>query len=359
MREETADDAETGATLSIRIGADPPDRLDKALVRDAPEAAALTRSRLARLIEAGMVRRDAKVLTSARTPVAEGDIITVVLPPAAEIEARPEPIPLHVLHEDAALIVVDKPAGMVVHPAPGTPSGTLVNALLHHCGDSLSGIGGARRPGIVHRIDKDTTGVLVVAKTDLAHQGLAAQFAAHAAAREYLALVHGVPNVGDPRLQGLPGVAVETGGAIRIATGIGRHRTDRQRQAVSMTAGRAAVTRLWRRESFGTPPCLALVTCRLETGRTHQIRVHLAHVGHGIVGDPVYGGARQASARAIGADAAAAVAGFPRQALHAGSLGFRHPATGEWLEFHAPLPPDMARLVDMLRAGGATDAHDG
>lgn len=337
-----------GGVLHILIGADPPDRLDKALVRDAPDTAALSRSRIAKLIEAGAVRRGAEPLASLRARVAEGDVITLALPEPEDIEARPEAIALNILYEDAALIVVDKPAGMVVHPAPGSRSGTLVNALLHHCADSLSGIGGARRPGIVHRIDKDTSGVLVVAKTDQAHHGLAEQFAAHTAAREYLALVHGVPDPGDARLRGVAGVTAEAGGAIRIATGIGRHRTDRQRQAV-MAGGRAAVTRFWRREVFGQPPCLSLLACRLETGRTHQIRVHLAHVGHGIIGDPVYGGARRVSAAALGPEAAAAVAAFPRQALHAATLGFSHPVTGVWMDFAAPLPADMAGLIGLLR----------
>lgn len=273
----------------------------------------------------------------------------ITLPEIEEIEARPEPIALRIIHEDDDLIVIDKPTGMVVHPAPGTPSGTLVNALLHHCGDSLSGIGGARRPGIVHRIDKDTSGLLVVAKTDRAHHGLAAQFEAHSAQRRYLALAHGVIDAGDARLRGLRGISFEPGNLLKITSMLGRHPHDRQRQAVSFTQGRHAVTRAKLRESYGTPPAAMLVECRLETGRTHQIRVHMAYAGLGLIGDPVYGGARRASGRALG-PAAETVMRFPRQALHAAHLGFVHPASGKELAFDSPLPDDMAILLAELRA---------
>ncbi|TCP26451.1 ribosomal large subunit pseudouridine synthase D [Rhodovulum adriaticum] len=335
--------------LTVVIGPNPPPRLDKALARDVPEQAGLTRSRLAKLIAEGGVSRDGVPLTEARAKVAEGDTIEIAIAEPAQIATRPEAIALTVVHEDAHLIVVDKPAGMVVHPAPGSPSGTLVNALLAHCGDSLSGIGGERRPGIVHRIDKDTSGLLVVAKTDKAHAGLAAQFAAHSVDRRYRALVVGLPDAGDPRLRGLAGVSAEPGGVLRIATQIGRHRTDRQRQAVLPGGGRHAVTRMQVVERFGTPPAAALVECWLETGRTHQIRVHMAHIGHGLIGDTVYGGRRKLSARAVGETAAEAAAAFPRQALHAATLGFVHPETGEHCHFAAPLPADMTGLIATLR----------
>ncbi|KFI24269.1 RluA family pseudouridine synthase [Haematobacter missouriensis] len=341
--------APSGRVLSVLIGEDPPARLDKALARDVPEGEALSRSRLARLIAAGAVRRGEEALTDTSARVAAGEEITILLDPPEELETLPEAIPLVVVWEDDDLIVVDKPAGMVVHPAPGSVSGTLVNALLHHCGDSLSGIGGARRPGIVHRIDKETSGLLVVAKTDRAHHGLARQFEAHTVHRHYRALVHGVPDAADPRLRGVRGVGFEPGGILRIVTGIDRHRTDRQRQAVTFTGGRHAVTRARVEERFGQPPAIALMDCWLETGRTHQIRVHLAHAGHGLVGDPVYGGRRKASARALGPEIAAAVDAFPRQALHAATLGFTHPVTGEDLAFESPLPDDMATLVALLR----------
>ncbi|MBU2962604.1 RluA family pseudouridine synthase [Citreicella sp. C3M06] len=336
--------------LRIVIGEAPPARLDKALARDVPEEAALSRTRLAKLIADGAVMRRGEVLSDPKAKVVEGDEIAIILPKAEESHIGPEDIPLDIVWEDADLVVVNKPVGMVVHPAPGTPKGTLVNALLHHFGGALSGVGGIARPGIVHRIDKDTSGLLVVAKSDRAHHGLAAQFEAHSADRAYLALCHGAPNAGDPRLLGTRGVSMESGNVIRIQSGLARHKTDRQRQAVYFDGqGRHAVTRARVLESFGTPASLALVECRLETGRTHQIRVHMAHAGHGLVGDQTYGGRRKPSPAALGEAAAAAVTGFPRQALHAAELGFDHPVSGEQLLFEAPLPEDMARLLSVLR----------
>ncbi|MGR3403340.1 RluA family pseudouridine synthase [Paracoccus sp. (in: a-proteobacteria)] len=336
------------STLLITIPANPPDRLDKALALAVPEAAALSRSRLARLIAEGAVSGPGGVARDGKARVAEGQQYRIALPQIAAVETRPEPIPLTIVHEDADLIVIDKPPGMVVHPAPGSPSGTLVNALLAHCGDSLSGIGGERRPGIVHRIDKDTSGLLVVAKSDRAHHGLAAQFEAHTAQRRYLALVHGVIDAADPRLRGTPGLTFEDGGVLKIASRLARHATDRQRQAVWFDKGRHAVTRARMIESFGRPPSAMLVECRLETGRTHQIRVHMSHAGLGLIGDPVYGGARRASIRSLG-EAAAEVQAFPRQALHAAHLGFDHPVSQQALAFDSPLPQDMQRLLDRLR----------
>ena len=335
--------------LSVVIAADPPARLDKALARDVPEEAALSRSRLARLIAEGAVRRGGIVMGDATARVAAGDVLEITLGPAEVLETRPQAIALDVLHEDADLIVIDKPAGMVVHPAPGSPDGTLVNALLHHCGDSLSGIGGARRPGIVHRIDKDTSGLLVVAKSDRAHHGLAAQFEAHSAHRRYRALAYGLPDAADPRLRGVRGVAFEGGGILCIQSRLDRHRHDRQRQAVYFDRGRHAVTRARVVESFGQPPQLALLDCWLETGRTHQIRVHLAHAGHALVGDPVYGRPRKLARGALPEGGAEAVAAFPRQALHAAELGFSHPVTHAPLRFETPLPADFAALLDHLR----------
>lgn len=332
----------------MTIPANPPDRLDKALALAVPEDAALSRSRLARLIAEGAVTGPDGPATDVKARVAEGQEYRITLAPPEPVETRAEAITLVIAHEDDDLIVIDKPAGMVVHPAPGSPSGTLVNALLAHCGDSLSGIGGERRPGIVHRIDKDTSGLLVVAKSDRAHHGLAAQFEAHSARRRYLALAHGVIDAADPRLRGTPGVTFEEGATLRIATHLGRHPTDRQKQAV-LPQGRHAVTRARLVERFGRPPAAMLVECRLETGRTHQIRVHMAHCGLGLIGDPVYGGARRASVRALGAAADAARA-FPRQALHAAHLGFVHPVSGLDLSFDSPLPPDMQGLLDLMRA---------
>ncbi|WP_343081727.1 RluA family pseudouridine synthase [Ostreiculturibacter nitratireducens] len=335
--------------LRVVIGEAPPERLDKALARDVPEEAALSRSRIAKLLAEGAVSREGVTVTDAKARVAEGEVFEIALGAPEPVETAAENIPLNVVWEDGDLIVIDKPAGMVVHPAPGSREGTLVNALLHHCGASLSGIGGELRPGIVHRIDKETSGLLVVAKSDRAHHGLAAQFEAHTVTRHYYAVVHGVPDAADPRLHGVRGVSFEPGGVIRIATGIGRHRTDRQRQAVTFEGGRHAVTRVKVLEGFGHPPAAALVECWLETGRTHQIRVHLAHCGHGLIGDPVYGGRRKLSPAAVGERGAEAAAAFPRQALHAATLGFTHPVTGERLDFASPLPADMEALLAALR----------
>jgi len=289
------------------------------------------------------VRVNGTVADDTKARPAEGDQVEITVEAAEESHIGPEAIPLTILYEDSHLIVVDKPAGMVVHPAPGTPSGTLVNALLHHCGDSLSGVGGLRRPGIVHRIDKDTSGLLVVAKDDRAHHGLAALFEAHDIDREYRALCHGVPDANDPRLRGLRGVSFEPGNILCLRTELARHKTDRQKQAVCWSGGRHAVTRTRVIEDLGAA---ALLACWLETGRTHQIRVHMAYAGHGLIGDPVYGGNRRMPAAQPGAGAARA---FERQALHAARLGFAHPVTGEPLEFLSPLPPDMAGLLTSLR----------
>lgn len=335
----------------MTIGPSPPDRLDKALARFVPDEADLSRTRLARMIAEGAVSRDGQAVTDPKARVAEGEVYDLTIDPAVETATAAQDIPLKVVYEDADLIVIDKPVGMVVHPAPGSPSGTLVNALLAHCGDSLSGIGGERRPGIVHRIDKDTSGLLVAAKSDRAHHGLARQFADHSVQRHYLAVVHGVPDPADPRLRGTRGVTLEPGGIIRIASGLARHRTDRQRQAVVWDTGRHAVTRVRVVERFGA--AAALVDCWLETGRTHQIRVHMAHAGHGLLGDATYGGKRKVSPRAVGAAAAAMAEAFPRQALHAATLGFVHPVTGDEMAFSSDLPADMAALVAALRAGAA------
>ncbi len=275
----------------------------------------------------------------------------MVLPVAVELETLAEDIPLDVVFEDAHLIVVNKPAGMVVHPAPGSETGTLVNALLHHCGDTLSGIGGKKRPGIVHRIDKDTSGLLVVAKTDAAHQGLAAQFAAHQLERLYRAVVWGRPSAVDPRLAGINGVRFEKGNVVRISGNIARHKTDRKRMAVVKDAGRHAITRARTDESFGPTdrPVASLLTCWLETGRTHQIRAHMSYVGHALIGDPVYGSRRAVPKNALSVTGLEALRGFARQALHAATLGFVHPVTSEELRFEAPLPADFDGLLIALR----------
>lgn len=333
--------------LSLRIAPDAGPRLDKALAASVPEAEALSRSRLARLIAEGAVRVEGTVVTDQKARAGEGQAVEITLAEATEVETRPEPMALDIRHEDADLLVVNKPAGLVVHPAPGTPSGTLVNGLLHHFGGDLSGIGGEKRPGIVHRIDKDTSGLLVVAKSDRAHHGLAEQFADHSVERRYLALCHGAPDAADPRLRGLRGVSFE-GKRVKITTHLARHKTDRQRQAVLFEGGRHAVTRLTLEQAFGP---VALISAELETGRTHQIRVHASHIGHALIGDQTYGGRRRVSAKAMGEDLAHRLNSFPRQALHAQTLGFVHPVSGEALRFEAELSADMAALIDALNAG--------
>ena len=290
----------------------------------AAKLADLSRARLQALIGQGALSLDGVVVTEPASKAVAGRYLLHV-PGIVAAEPGPEAIPLTVLFEDAHLIVVDKPAGMAAHPAPGSETGTLVNALLHHCGASLSGVGGVARPGIVHRLDKDTSGVMVAAKSDAAHAGLSALFAAHDLERVYIALTRGAPE---------PGRGT-------IATRIGRSPHDRKKMAVLRSGGRDSITHYQTEQRFGPAerPLAARVACRLETGRTHQIRVHLASKGAPCLGDPVYGsGAPAAAVRA-----AMAEAGLSRQALHAAVLGFRHPITGEVLRFETPLPADMAR----------------
>ena len=302
------------------------DRLDKALAAAVPD---LSRSRLQALIAAGALDLDGQVLTDASAKARPG-AYTLLIPPPQAAEPQPQELTLAILYEDADLIVIDKAAGMAAHPAPGTPDGTLVNALLHHCAGSLSGIGGVLRPGIVHRLDKDTSGVMVAAKSDRAHQGLAALFAAHNLERAYIALTRGAP---DPP-QGA------------VTTRLGRSPHDRKKMAVLKTGGREAITHYRVQAVYGSAsrPLAARVLCRLETGRTHQIRVHLAHKGAPCLGDPTYGhGTPSAAVR----DAIAA-SGLKRQALHASVLGFVHPVTGAPLRFETSPPPDMQALEAAL-----------
>ena len=323
------------------IGENPPPRLDKALARNVPERA-ISRSRLSRMIADGAVEVNGVVAIEQKARVFEGDKIIIHVPEAVESHMLPEPIALEIQYEDDDLIVVNKPAGMVVHPAPGSPSGTLVNALLAHCGDRLSGVGGLKRPGIVHRIDKDTTGLLVVAKSDVAHQGLAAQFLDHSVDRLYTAICFGVPSAADPRLMGLAGTSFEVGNQLKIITQLARHKTDRQRQAVVLQNGKHAVTRVRVLQELSCGSA-AVVECKLETGRTHQIRVHMSYTGHALLGDQTYSRRRK-----LAGEHTEQVALFPRQALHAGLLGFRHPLTGRTLRFTVPLPMDMQELITLL-----------
>ncbi|MDA1100611.1 MAG: RluA family pseudouridine synthase [Proteobacteria bacterium] len=295
----------------------------------------LSRMRIKALIEAGQARvgqtGDMRTVTEASYRVKPGEVIELRIPPAEEAVPKPQAMDLTIVYEDEHLIVIDKPAGLVVHPAPGNPDRTLVNALLAHCGDSLSGVGGVRRPGIVHRLDKDTSGLLVAAKHDAAHAGLSALFARHDIQRRYRALVWGRPRQGNGRIEG----------------NIGRDPNNRKKMAVVARGGKAAVTHYTQVEAYGlvASPAASLVDCRLETGRTHQIRVHLASIGHPVLGDPLYGGARRGRGAELGAALAHAIGAFRRQALHAVELGFRHPMDGRDLIFHSPLPHDMQVLV--------------
>jgi 23S rRNA pseudouridine1911/1915/1917 synthase len=359
---EETDDHEGEAEAANAVA--PPEAAGERLDKWLPEAfAGLSRSRARSLVEDGRVRVNGAPVTDPRAKVIAGAAYAVELPAPEGADAKPEDIPLDILFEDKHLIVIDKPPGMVVHPAPGQWTGTLVNALLHHCGPSLTGIGGVTRPGIVHRLDKDTSGVMVAAKSEAAHTALVAMFAAHNIERAYLAVTRGAPR---------PLIG-------RIETRIARSPNDRKKMAVvrekhvkhdpysddpdrqeseDSQHGRHAITNYRVLESWGhldgtgTQPAAALVECRLETGRTHQIRVHMAHIGASVLGDPVYGRGR--GIKSVGKGPAwdrarAAADAFPRQALHAAILGFDHPVTGKPLRFERTPPEDMAGLIEALR----------
>jgi len=347
----------TSTEKSIRVvDGEAGGRLDRVLAAHVVE---LSRTRLKALIEEGGVTVDGRTIRDPGHRVKSGAAIVIDIPPATPAKPAPEPIPLSVVYEDADIIVTDKPKGLVVHPAAGNWTGTLVNALIAHCGDSLSGVGGERRPGIVHRLDKDTTGLMVVAKNDRAHRALAAQFAGHGRddgpfERGYLAFVWGAPE----RPRGT------------IDRPIDRHHQARSRMAVR-EGGRKAVTHWQVLERYGGQketghagksgrpgePVASLLACRLETGRTHQIRVHLASIGHPLLGDDVYGPGFRTKAGLLLAPAQAALRALGRQALHAHILTIEHPITGKILRFRSELPPDLARLHDMLAATGADSSE--
>jgi 23S rRNA pseudouridine1911/1915/1917 synthase len=300
-----------------------PARLDKALA----EATGFSRARVQGLIDEGRVDVAGKTATAASMKVTGGTEFRIIVSAAMPAEAAPEDIALVVAYEDAHLIVVDKPAGMVVHPAVGNITGTLVNALLHHCRGNLSGINGVARPGIVHRIDKDTSGLLVVAKSDAAHEGLAVQFAAHTVHRRYIAVCAGHPSPAE--------------GTINAR--VGRSDADRKKMTVlpnNSSRGKTAITHYKVLERLHDA---AVIECRLETGRTHQVRVHCASIGHPLLGDPAYGRTPKSLRECLER------LGFARQALHAAELGFVHPVTGENIRFRSDLPADMAELIDQLR----------
>lgn len=314
----------TAEAAATDVGA----RIDRFLAAAWPD---LSRARISALLLAGdiaLAGGDARRIGPA-VKVRAGDVFVATPPPPAPATPAAEAISLDVVYEDDDLIVVDKPAGMTTHPAPGQRSGTLVNALLHHCGASLSGVGGVARPGVVHRIDKDTSGLLVAAKHDLAHRGLAAQFEAHSVERLYFALVWGSPGASEGTIEGA----------------IGRDPRNRKRMAVT-PSGKTAVTHYRVTGRYGV--AAAELTCRLETGRTHQIRVHLTQAGWPLIGDPVYGRPTAARRSRLDGPALATALAFPRQALHAGVLGFEHPTRGERLRFERPPPTDMDELKRAL-----------
>ena len=338
--EEFSESGETRTTAAPAEAAG--ERVDVWLTKVWPD---LTRSRVQGLIGAGKVAVDGEGVTHAKQKVRAGATYALTLPPPEPASPEPESIPLNIVFEDEHLIVVDKAAGMAVHPAPGSMRGTLVNALLAHCADSLSGINGVARPGIVHRIDKDTTGLVVVAKSDAAHQGLARLWLKHDLERVYYAVTRDAPRE-------------RTG---TIDNRLVRSNDDRRKFVVvrdpTSEAGKRAITQYWTVENFGQNaaasaghPAAALIECRLQTGRTHQIRAHLAHLGAPLIGDPLYGkqrGLNAAGPHAEQADAAARA--FPRQALHAAVLGFAHPITGETVRFESAMPADMTALIEILR----------
>ncbi len=301
--------------INLQVAADG-ERLDRYLASYLPD---FTRSRIQQLIEQGQVQLNHKECTSKKIVVKQDDLITLIVPEAQPLELKAENIPLDILYEDDQLIIINKPAGLVVHPAPGHPDGTLVNAMLAHC-PNLPGIGGIQRPGIVHRLDKDTTGAIAIAKTELAHHHLQAQLKAKTARREYLGIVYGAPKTPNGTID-LP---------------VGRHPVDRKKMAIVPVSkgGREAVTHWQIQERLGN---YTLVLFQLETGRTHQIRIHSTQNGHPIVGDPLY-----SSAHSIGIN-------LSGQVLHAWKLRLQHPVSGEWIEATAPLPEDFTKLLEALR----------
>ena len=332
-----------GETRAIVAPEGAGERVDAWLAKVWPD---LSRSRVQGLIGAGKLSADGAPVTHAKDKPKPGARYELELPPPEPAAPQAETLPLNIVFEDEHLIVVDKASGMAMHPAPGSMRGTLVNALLAHCGDSLSGIGGVARPGIVHRIDKDTTGLVVVAKHDAAHQGLAKLFAKHALERVYYAVTRGAPKERSAQIDNV----------------LVRSNEDRRKYVVARdpetSAGKRAVTQFWTIESFGQQTgaaagraAAALIECRLHTGRTHQIRAHMAHLGCPLIGDPLYGKQRAFKAEGPHAEAAAeAVRAFPRQALHAAVLGFKHPISGAEMRFDSPLPDDLEALLSALRA---------
>jgi 23S rRNA pseudouridine1911/1915/1917 synthase len=332
------EDSPTAEPLDISV---PPgaegERIDRLLANTLPDR---SRSFLKRLIEDGCLDAAGEHGATIIEPsyrVKPGERFLLRIPASVDPEPLGENIPLNVVFEDDDLIVINKPPGLVVHPAPGNLTGTLVNALIAHCGASLKGIGGVRRPGIVHRLDKDTSGIMVSAKTGPAHEGLTRQFADHSIERAYAAFVWGMPSPSQGTIEG----------------NIGRSPRNRKKMAVLTLGGKTALTN-YRTEAAYAAGAASLVECRLETGRTHQIRVHMAHIGHAVIGDPVYGGGSTRTRMSqLSPEASKMIAGFRRQALHARLLGFEHPISGEFQQFEAALPDDLAALAQNLQKSGS------
>lgn len=302
-------------------------RLDRFLTEELPD---MSRSRLKVLMEQGQVTSPDAQKISPSAKALLGQTFVVEIPPVVAAEPEPQDIPIDVIYEDEYLLVLNKPVGLVVHPAAGNWDGTLVNALLHHCGDSLSGIGGVARPGIVHRLDKDTSGVMVVAKSDVAHRKLAAQFEAHSLERAYKAVVWGIPT---PRED-------------RIETQIGRSPNNRKKMAVIEIGGKFAATNYKVERVLGR--AASVLECRLETGRTHQIRVHMSHLGHSVVGDPAYGGGGRNKIRLASPEIRKQIDAFKHQALHAYLIGFDHPGSGEFMRFTVDVSKEINDLMALL-----------
>jgi 23S rRNA pseudouridine1911/1915/1917 synthase len=335
--------SDSGQQISLDVDeADAGERLDRYITS---QLSNFSRSRIKSLIKEGHARRNGETLDEPNFRVKSGDKLVIDIPAPQPAIPRPEAIPLNIVYEDDQLLVVDKPAGLVVHPAAGNWSGTLVNALIAHCGESLSGIGGVRRPGIVHRLDKKTSGLMVVAKTDRAHHALTGAFARRGLdgglERSYRALIWGVPQ----RRRGTVNAA------------IGRKTDQRQRMAVVSRGGKDAVTHYSVLKPYGEASssnprnagaCASLVECRLETGRTHQIRVHMAHIGHPLIGDPVYGSGFKSKSELLPENAQKAILRLDRQALHAATLGFSHPTSDKFMKFESSLPKDFASVAEEL-----------
>lgn len=336
LTEDDDDSAVEGCARMLTITVPPEaegERLDRFL---GTQEEGLSRTRIKQLMLGGAVRADGNVCADPSRKVRVGSVLEISIPAPESDTPVAENIPLSIVYEDSDLLVIDKPAGLVVHPAPGHSRGTLVNALLHHCGDSLSGIGGVRRPGIVHRLDKDTSGLMLVAKNDRTHQALSAQLSDRTLSRRYAALVWGAPQLGRGR----------------VDQPIGRHPQNRQKMAVTSRGSRDAATRYEVREKFHG--AATLVECSLETGRTHQVRVHMTHIGHPLVGDPVYT-IQPTAARALLKKAGyepediEAIMAFPRQALHAWHISFHHPGKDEIMTFESSLPKDVSTLINIFK----------